>query len=1065
MKSMKIKWLLGLVWVYFTLPLQAQSDKLVDLFTGDFHYQIPAIAIPSSEGQAIALSLSYRGGVQMNQKASWVGLGWDLSIGEIKRVVKGVPDEWKGVTQKTYKYREENGSWVIDTYTSGDGNTTYDNIDETKYWGPFYYRDFVEGENNAMDMYVASPRVGKDFTYADYDDYVVTGPGVSGTMQTFLFDSGSLVHKDEREGHFYIDSPTEEYSMYYSTENGRLTPPAANSNERTCQAFTKEPQFRFKNEFGGVNVPFPYSRTTESLSETHQFDQSANPYTGQFDATTNKAISARNIIFFTNAQIKVNKNTLISNEGFVDYPKLAPIDRGHDDDIGAFQITNEVGMTFHYSLPVYMKEEHNITFEMEEFDIDNATTIIRNSKARAYVDSWKLTAITGPDFEDLAPLGEVGPEDKGYWVKYDYTLWEADFRWQSPYIGGHRFFGENAEAYKNLSARYKGLWFGIPFHQDYLDTESISYGVKEMYYLNYIQTTSHSAVFVKDIRLDEIGRTTGNATPQAALYLDRIVLIENADLNLFLNGPSLSDYRFEAGSQTDLIHSGTYQANFPQIQNKTLASIDLMQDYSLCKNYHGNVENNATTTSQSFNLASGANAFTVSYKELNTSGQANAENGKLTLNGIKTFGLKAQNGLPSYKFSYETNPNFSLNAKDFWGYYKSDYNSSQKQSPYTSSTSTAEVDAWSLSRIETPLGGFIDIEYEADEYEGVGYGTIPDRIFEGVFTETGTQLGHGIMRIEDNQFFDYLNNYAAQNVSSIVFSCPDICVYSTDYYYPPTQQQYAFITNTRVTRRAHGFANANINNIEVSNIDPNVIDNLELEPRCGLDGDFQGTANSPQYGKATASVNLTKVYGGGIRVKSISTWMSNSENQTVIYTTEYDYEDGIASIEPERFTPAYFNGRSKNSLLYNRHDFAPSVGYSKVSVKGLGTDNNYTDIYTEYDFINYDDGRYTGGAVKSYGDVDDRVESNYAVFQRIYDQTGEVPGNFTPTFEIRYIAQSQNISAFDRSTAGIGKIKSKKTFNALGEVLSEEINSYKDISYTGEVYHQRSHALLPIHYD
>ena len=42
------------------------------------------------------LNLSYESGITMDQEASWVGLGWNLNVGQINRQVRGIPDDFNG---------------------------------------------------------------------------------------------------------------------------------------------------------------------------------------------------------------------------------------------------------------------------------------------------------------------------------------------------------------------------------------------------------------------------------------------------------------------------------------------------------------------------------------------------------------------------------------------------------------------------------------------------------------------------------------------------------------------------------------------------------------------------------------------------------------------------------------------------------------------------------------------------------------------------------------------------------------------------------------------------------
>ncbi|WP_300568530.1 hypothetical protein, partial [Flavobacterium sp.] len=67
------------------------TSDMVDLASGDFNYNIPIMDVGG-----YPLNLAYNSGVTMDQEASWTGLGWDLSVGQIARQVRGLPDDFNG---------------------------------------------------------------------------------------------------------------------------------------------------------------------------------------------------------------------------------------------------------------------------------------------------------------------------------------------------------------------------------------------------------------------------------------------------------------------------------------------------------------------------------------------------------------------------------------------------------------------------------------------------------------------------------------------------------------------------------------------------------------------------------------------------------------------------------------------------------------------------------------------------------------------------------------------------------------------------------------------------------
>ncbi len=73
----------------------AGSSEMVNLFTGDFSYNIPLMTVPGPNG-GYPINLAYHAGIGMEQEASWVGLGWNINAGAINRSMRGLPDDFKG---------------------------------------------------------------------------------------------------------------------------------------------------------------------------------------------------------------------------------------------------------------------------------------------------------------------------------------------------------------------------------------------------------------------------------------------------------------------------------------------------------------------------------------------------------------------------------------------------------------------------------------------------------------------------------------------------------------------------------------------------------------------------------------------------------------------------------------------------------------------------------------------------------------------------------------------------------------------------------------------------------
>jgi len=86
------------------------TTQMVDLFSGDFTYNIPLFELPGPDG-GYPFNLAYHSGITMDQEASWVGLGWSLNNGAITRTMRGLPDDFAGDTIERRMHMKPNQTW------------------------------------------------------------------------------------------------------------------------------------------------------------------------------------------------------------------------------------------------------------------------------------------------------------------------------------------------------------------------------------------------------------------------------------------------------------------------------------------------------------------------------------------------------------------------------------------------------------------------------------------------------------------------------------------------------------------------------------------------------------------------------------------------------------------------------------------------------------------------------------------------------------------------------------------------------------------------------------------
>lgn len=388
---------------------------------------------------------------------------------------------------------------------------------------------------------------------------------------------------------------------------------------------------------------------------------------GQLTKTTGYGRATVGVYNAVNGGNPNNFPTTSGNPGNYAYSNLP----GHHT--AEVTVTNPDGNRYVYGLPVYNKSQKEVMFSKSgiaenNFDktadynvgVDNSSSnnqgfenLYMSTEIPQYAYSYMLTAIYSPDYVDLTGDGPTD-DDFGYWVKFNYTKVHDNYGWRIPYKDANYNKGQ------------------ISNEED--DKLSYTYGTKEVYYLNSVQTKTHEARFILNTNQSNEIRTDANGA---------------ASENFMTSTP--------VGSANQLHYLKAIELVSKKDPNRIIKKAVFEYDYSLCKGI------------------------------LNTS---DANNGKLTLKKLYFMHQGNNKGaLSPYQFTYGYNPNYNQDYMDRWGYYQPDQTSSSldiysKENPYNNqadnSTAIAannlNASAWNLSSIQLPSGGNINIEYEADTY-------------------------------------------------------------------------------------------------------------------------------------------------------------------------------------------------------------------------------------------------------------------------------------------------------------------------------------------------------------
>lgn len=924
--------------------------------------------------------------------------------------------------------------------------------ENTIYNQAYGYLNSDEGEGNAAaildfnrekDGPFTQNMIGLPLTNFTYDVYSLSGQGVGGSYRPFRSDIGHVFDPTST-------TTSESYSLGGELGVGGLAhlglDVAVNYENTTSGKWSYENKAAQNLKFRATGADGLYEKyyfkeaNEKSVDSDPGFLAKAGGYdpvmvnldnsAGKFNVVADDKYSNGTPISTTSYRIKRDKrNQTISvitrkelNDGFgIQYAdenllNTATIgspfynSEAKEHHIAEITALNTSGARYVYGIAAYNTKQEETTFAVKETNDATCTTglvsyaastenslnnksgkdnYFNNTITPAYAHSYLLTAVLSPDYVDADGVKGPSDGDLGSYTKLHYYKVPSPYKWRVPVEKDKATYSEGLKSV------------------NYDDKGNYTYGEKELWYLDTIQTKNYIAIFTLEDRKDGYG-----------------VNDENGELST--SAPMKLLRKISLYSKIDYYQN---PANAIPIKE-----VHFEYDYSLCPNASNN------------------------YNFVHAIGTA-TDRGKLTLKKIYfTYGNSNKARLSPYVFTYSNvNPEYNLKNYDRWGNYKyQDPTASyiakggpapNSEFPYVEQDSASANEssrAWALTKINLPSGGSINVNYESDDYAYVqnkgamemfkicDINTAADAGCTSVditgpsprlyFKLSKDQNGDPITDMDkyftgiDKLYFRFLMKMRRDTPTDkyeYVSGYADIESkgYSGDY-------GYVQLTNVHlkdndqgtsvcpIVKAAIQFGRLNLSkevwNADVGNDDDPTLGKQIFETliNSGFAKNIFESLQGPNQALYEAGIGTEAImnkswirlnnvtghkYGGGSRVKQITIsdeWssMTASEESSYNYGQEYSYTNddgtssGVAAYEPQIGgdenpwkTPVFYTDEAllaPDNEHYMEEPFgesffpSPSVGYSKVTVKNLkrtGVTRNATgsvvhEFYTAKDF-------------------------------------------------------------------------------------------------------------------
>jgi len=540
-----------------------------------------------------------------------------------------------------------------------------------------------------------------------YDIYSVSGQGTGGNFRPFRNDLGSVYDP-------VMGGSQQSYTLGLEFGAADIFELGGDGSTSSTN-ITSGPWYSYKRSFTGRNtsgslfektylkqggelttVDAGYFSSINSWSPIQGSQIKSLPFTKNMSAT-NRDVRSNLVYYLTGSEassllpgVSTSRQIISYNDtpGYytsgptpnttaISRVNVAPLQRQRDQISEITQLQSD-GKRYIYGIPAMNNIQKEATFAVQpptdqndlasglvpftpgsDDAVSNGNGIdhyFSSTTTPAYAHSYLLTSVLSSDYVDITGDGPTD-DDLGGYTKFNYSLREPDYRWKAPFVSN--------------KAQYNPGFWSDPND----DKGSYLIGSREQWILHSIETKNFIAEFYCSKREDAKGATDAIAT--SGRYGS--IAPYNAALSVGASSYKLDSIKL-------------YNKHDRFINNAAavpVKSVYFQYDYKLCRGVP------------------------------NFSGPDTA--GKLTLEKVyMSYGNSQKSLISPYQFSYTANQNYSLINKDRWGNYKPNNSSfTNYEFPFVNQNDPANntyASSWSLSSINLPSGGVINVNYESDDY-------------------------------------------------------------------------------------------------------------------------------------------------------------------------------------------------------------------------------------------------------------------------------------------------------------------------------------------------------------